>query len=370
MIERSALIFRVHEFCHDIVYPRGAFQFQLCTQHPVFEGVDKVTFAFLLVPLFTLTITCIADVEHRGIIFKEVVGIDTQIPSVVVEVQAQEPTAQMVAFGIGIGAVSDIVAYGNKSVEKRFQPVRILYCQAIAVNIIRRSAKLTRHLQTQLQRHRVPAVVVTYLQIACLRVIQGVFDVAALLIGESLLPSIIRLHSIGNMTFQVEPALGIWYRPVVGQCQTHLRNRTGIDAQSLRTRRQFLVLQFHGLLLATDRQHALQPAYLGIGLLYDHRTGKACSHSHIQAIANAPAALVVNTQWTLHGTTKITVAALQRTQTKAVGIEPQGCFATRQRGLHLHLVVQTVQQRTLRRSLLLSDSLCLCRQAKPKHQQK
>ena len=176
--------------------------------------------------------------------------------------------------------------------------------------------------------------------------ITAALRIAALLACKLALPLVVGLHAIGHMTLDAEPALGERQHPVVGQGNTGLRDGTGIDAEGLRTGTQFLVFQLHGVFLATDGQHTLQPAHLGEGLLDDQRTGETLGHGDIKAIADIPVAVGTCEERTQGSSPHIAVGRLQRTQSVTVGIQPQwGMVAMRQRGLHLHLVVQAVQGR-------------------------
>ena len=63
--------------------------------------------------------------------------------------------------------------------------------------------------------------------------IERSFGVTLMNIGKILLPLVVGGLSVGYMTFQRQPVLGTGNNPVVGQSQSYLRNRTGIDAQGL-----------------------------------------------------------------------------------------------------------------------------------------
>ena len=78
-----------------------------------------------------------------------------------------------------------------------------------------------------------------------------------LLIGKILLPFIIGSLSVGDIAFESEPCLCMRDDPIVRQGKPYLRNRTGVDAEGLRARAQFLILQFHGIFLGTDSQRPL-----------------------------------------------------------------------------------------------------------------
>ena len=153
--------------------------------------------------------------------------------------------------------------------------------------------------------------------------IEHVFGIFMLLIGKILLPFIIGSLSVGDMAFESEPFLCMRDDPIVRQGKPYLRNRTGVDAEGLRARAQFLILQFHGIFLGTDSQRSLEPACLHKSLLHNKFTGESCGHCHVETIADAPFPAIVERQRTFDGTTQITIRILQRTETVFVGMEPQ-----------------------------------------------
>ena len=184
--------------------------------------------------------------------------------------------------------------------------------------------------------------------------IECAFSIFMLLIGKVLLPFIVGSLAVGDMAFESEPFLRMRDDPIVWQGESYLRNRTGVDAEGLRARAQFLILQFHGIFLGTDSQRSLEPASLHKSLLHNKFTGESCGHCHVEAIADAPFPAIVERQRTFDGTTQITIRILQRTETVFVGMEPQRVMvATRDGTLKLCSIGETVEQRTF---------LCLRRQ--------
>ena len=71
VIEWSALILGIEVLRNDGVQPAILFQLQLGTQQPVLEGVDIIAMRLFRVPLITLAITRIADVQHRRVVLEE-----------------------------------------------------------------------------------------------------------------------------------------------------------------------------------------------------------------------------------------------------------------------------------------------------------
>ena len=141
--------------------------------------------------------------------------------------------------------------------------------------------------------------------------------------------------------------------PILRQCQTNLRNRTGIDTKSLATTTQSLILQFHRILLGTDTQHTMQPASFHKSLLNYHITRIKNRCCHIQTISDAPTTGRISTQRTDDTTTEITVVLLQRTESMLISIEPKRSLTLGERTLHLHIVMNVLAQIQLTRIYIL-----------------
>ena len=164
--------------------------------------------------------------------------------------------------------------------------------------------------------------------------VKGILRITGLGGFEILLPPVVGGLAIGDVSLQGEPVARARDAPVVRQGNPDLRHRTGVDTEGLRTRTQFLVLQFHRLFLGTYGEYTLQPAGFYIGLLHDEGTRESCCQSQIDTIAHTPAAPLIVLQRTHQRASDIAVGLLQRTQAVFVGIEPQGgMIATRQSGL-------------------------------------
>ena len=132
--------------------------------------------------------------------------------------------------------------------------------------------------------------------------------------------------------------------PVLRQCQANLRNRTGINTQSLATTTQSLILQFHRILLGTDTQHTMQPASFHKSLLNYYITRIMNRCCHIQAISDAPATGRICTQRTDDTTTEIPIILLQRTESMLIGIEPKRSLTLGEGPLHLYIVMNVLAQ--------------------------
>ena len=179
--------------------------------------------------------------------------------------------------------------------------------------------------------------------------IEHAVGILRLLLGEIMLPVVIGHLAIGDVTLDGEPVVCEGKRPVLRQRQAHLRHRTGVDTQGLATAAQGLVLQFQGILLGANAQHAMEPTSLHEGLLHHHMTGVMERHSHIHPIADAPPAGGIGIERTNRATTEITIGLLQRTESVLVGIEPERSLALGERALHLHVVMYVLAEVELAR---------------------
>ena len=206
------------------------------------------------------------------------------------------------------------------------------------------STKLGSHLETNLHRQREETLGIANHQITRLRVKEGSIGVFLRAIRKIVLPVLVGGLTISHMTFQPQPTIGEGQHPILGQRQAHLRHRSGIDAQQLRTAAQLIVFQLHGKFLCTHRQHTMQPTHLTKRLLHHQPTGVVMGNGHIQTIAEAPVAQRVLCQGANQTPTQIAIRALQRTQSVFVGIQPERRLAIRQRGLCLQLIFQSFQQ--------------------------
>ena len=206
------------------------------------------------------------------------------------------------------------------------------------------STKLGSHLETNLHRQREETLGITNHQIAGLRMIEGSIGVFLRATRELVLPVLVGGFSVGHMTFQPQPTISEGQHPILRQRQTHLRHGPRVDAQRLRTAAQLVVLQLHGKLLGTHRQHTMQPTHLTKRLLHHQPTGVVMGNGHIQSIAEAPMAQRVLGQGANQTPTQIAIRALQRTQSVLVGIQPERRLTIRQRGLCLQLIFQSFQQ--------------------------
>ena len=220
--------------------------------------------------------------RQHGVVLKELVGINAQVPCRLVNVKARHPTAQVVARSILKVAISSIRTTQEERICESFEALLVLICLLHPVLIgVRCASELRRHLQSQLQRY----ILRTNLHVARLAVVERALRIAVPRGHEVLLPFVVGSFAEGYMTLQRQPVVQSGDGPVFRQSYAHLRHRTGVDAQRLRTRTQLLILQLHGLLLGADGEHTLQPAPLHVSLLHYQRTRKSRSHSHVYAIA-------------------------------------------------------------------------------------
>ena len=147
------------------------------------------------------------------------------------------------------------------------------------------ATKLCCHLKSYFKGQRPWLFGFTHHNISCLGVIEHVVGILACAPCERVLPVVVGHLTVSYMAFDMEESAGKRKSPVVGQCQSHLRYRTGIDAQGLRTRAKLTVFQFHGIVLAAYSQYTVKPTPLNKGLLYGHRTGIVAQQGDVKSVA-------------------------------------------------------------------------------------
>ena len=138
----------------------------------------------------------------------------------------------MITLRVLVSGLIDFTATRYQCMEKCLQiRIIVVYLVTIIIFQIGSATKLTSQLNAQLCREGLPFL--ADLHIAGLTVIQGMLCVSMILMGKVPLPTIIGIHTIGDMSFEREPLTGAWNRPVVRQGKTNLGHRTGIDAEGL-----------------------------------------------------------------------------------------------------------------------------------------
>ena len=241
------------------------------------------------------------------------VGIETEAPLIAVEVEARQPAAQTVSRTTGIFVVNGIFSTRYQCPQHTFQASLLdddFLRRTIRMETIGFTSELGGKLCSQFHREQ-DFIGIADLQITRLGMIEGIFGIFVALASELFLPFVVSGLAIGEMALEGQPVLCMGNGPIVGQGDSHLGDRTGVDAESLGTGTQFLVLQFQRLFLGTHGQCSLEPAYFGKSLMHDERTGESCCHSDIEAIANAPFPAIVKRQRTCDGATHIAIRILQ-----------------------------------------------------------
>ena len=246
-------------------------------------------------------------------VFKEVVGIETETPLVAVEVEARQPAAKTVSRTTGIFVVNGIFSTRYQCPQHTFQASLLdddFLRRTVGMETIGFSSELGGKLCSQLHREQ-DFIGIADLQITRLGVIECVFGIFVALVGELFLPFVVSSLAVGEMALEGQPVLCMGNGPIVRQGNSHLGDRTGVDAEGLGTGTQLLVLQLHRLFLGTYGQRTFQPTSLDKSLMHDERTGESCCHSDIEAIADAPFPAVVKRQRTRDGATHIAIRILQ-----------------------------------------------------------
>ena len=277
---------------------------------------------------------------------------------VAIVVEPGHPTAHLVARHVLIESLARVSTARHESPPEGTDALVALDVPrglpVLAHGTVSVTTKLGAHLQAKLQRPGAEALLAAYLQVAGLAVIEhpvGVFFPQA---GDIVLPPLVCHYAISDMTFQVKPSAQGGDCPILRQGQPHLRNGTGIDAQSLAATAEAGVFQLHGIFLAAHGEHAMQPTHLGKGLLHNDITGVMERDYQVYAIAYAPTMGGIHGQRTLHCRPQIAVGLLQTAKPILIGVEPQGRAVMGERGLRLQAVAEPMIQplRLLARVLL------------------
>ena len=225
-------------------------------------------------------------------VLKEFVGIHSKPPGIGVIIDAQHPRTQYVALFVLICCLAGITA----SVRKECVPIGAEACSvlqnvesSIAFRYVSRASELCCHLQSCLYGEREECVLVAHFQVTRFAVIQYPVGISLLTVGEVVLPVVVGVLSVCDVSFQMEPSSGKRDCPIFGQRQSHLRHRTGIDAKSLRTARQQVVLHLHRIVLASYCKCSAQPTQFAVCLLHNELAGVVERHHKVNAVAYAPA---------------------------------------------------------------------------------
>ena len=114
MVVRSTLILGVDVFQDQIAQPSAILDVDFGSQHIVLERVLEVSACFLYLPILSLSIAIVVHHQHLAIILEEMVGIDTQFPSVSVVVNAHYPRPQQITRGISIYSIALLLTARHK----------------------------------------------------------------------------------------------------------------------------------------------------------------------------------------------------------------------------------------------------------------
>ena len=185
------------------------------------------------------------------------------------------------------------------------------------------ATKQVGHLHPQLQAPWAKPLLAAYLQITSLAMIEHFVGIFLLLVREIMLPTVISHHTIGNMSFQLHPAIEYRQGPIIRQGKANLGNRAGIDSQGLATAGKRLILDFHRIFLGTHTQHTMQPASLNKCLLHNGMAGIINRSHHIYTITQSPTTGRIGSERAIHHRTQIAIPLIERTQAILVGIEPK-----------------------------------------------
>ena len=253
------------------------------------------------------------------------IGIDTHFPTVKIIIEAHYPRTKQVACLVGIFSITGICTTWEKRIPKRFPALVCwhLFHLSIWITEIRISIKKCRHLHPQLQAPWAKPLLAAYLQITRLAMIEHFVGIFLLLVREIMLPTVISHHTIGNMSFQLHPAIEYRQGPIIRQGKANLGNRAGIDSQGLATAGKRLILEFHRIFLGTHTQHTMQPASLNKCLLHNGMAGIINRSHHIYTITQSPTTGRIGCERAIHHRTQIAIPLIERTQAILVGIEPK-----------------------------------------------
>ena len=163
-------------------------------------------------------------------IFEKLVCIDSKGEMISIIANTCHPATQVVSFHIEEGILSFSITSWNKSIEIILETMTSLNINSlsfISYHIVPRSSELGSHFQSQFYRQRGLRLLNT--KITRFTMIELMGYISSFFAYKALLPTSIGSHSIGDMSFQMNPPTQQGQGPIVWQGNTQLRHRTGID---------------------------------------------------------------------------------------------------------------------------------------------
>lgn len=345
VVDGAALVLGVQVLHHHVPEPGAVMEVQLQPQHDVFQVVEHEATVFLLVPLFPLSVAIVVHEEHLRVVIEIVVSVEMSPEEVAIVVEPGHPTAHLVARHVLIESLARVSTARHESPPEGTDALVALDVPrglpVLAHGTVSVTTKLGAHLQAKLQRPGAEALLAADLEITGLAVIKHPIGILVLpATGKFPLPPLVCHYAISDMSFQVKPSAQGGDCPIFRQGQPHLRNGTGIDAQSLAATAEAGVFQLHGIFLTAHGKNAMQPTHLGKGLLHNDITGVMERGYQVYAIAYAPTMGGVHGQRTLHCRPQIAVGLLQAAKPILIGVEPKGRVVLGEGGLRFHPIAK------------------------------
>ena len=91
VVDGAALVFGIDVFKHHVLYHAVVLEAEFGAEHHVFEVVEHVATLLLRHPFCTFSVAVVVELQHGGVVFKELVGIKRQLPYVGIVVDACYP---------------------------------------------------------------------------------------------------------------------------------------------------------------------------------------------------------------------------------------------------------------------------------------
>ena len=219
VINRTALVFGVHIFEDDIAYPSVVLEVEFHAEQHVLEVVNEIAAFLFHLPFFSFSVSVIVHQEKGGVVFEVFVDVESPAPCVAVVVESRHPTADLVSGDVLIGGLADVGASRNECVPHAFQSTFSFHGQhgAVALPLIGCSSEGGCHLKSEFERPWEEPVFVSDFEISGFAVIEHVVCVVVNLIGECVLPIVVGHLSVCDMSFQPQPAVGVWNHPIFGE---------------------------------------------------------------------------------------------------------------------------------------------------------
>ena len=172
-------------------------------------------------------------------VFEILIHVNGKTPIVIVVIQTSNPATHLIALRILVWC-----SHFKRFCSSRNEcfPIVFQFCTSldfrfpsVGIEYMRISTKQASHLQSRFKGKRIKTILVSNLDVTSLTMIEGVVYVFMLSLSEILLPMIVSHPTIRNMSLESNPSIAERWNPIFGQRQSHLWNRTRIDAKRLRT---------------------------------------------------------------------------------------------------------------------------------------